>query len=111
MFSSTQGAASDRNDLFQTKMFRETQWPAAEWRKTYAQNHSVVRVLRRIDDVLFYTGGGFRSERSLSDQNVPRNAMARRGMAQNLCPESFRSPRSPANRRCSLLHSGRLRSP
>ena len=39
-------------------MFSKTQWPAAEWRETASQNHSVVRVLWRIDDFLLHTTRG-----------------------------------------------------
>src|SRR5215216_3057299 len=47
------------DDFFQPKMFRETQWAASERRETGSQNHSVVRVLRRIDNVLLHTARGF----------------------------------------------------
>src|SRR5207302_11368104 len=46
-----------------------------------------------------------------SSRDAPRNAMGRRGTARNQFPKSFRSPRPPANRRLSLPHNARLRSP
>jgi hypothetical protein len=45
--------------LFQPKVFRETQWPPAERRKTGSHNQSEVRVLGRIDYLLFHTTRGF----------------------------------------------------
>src|SRR6266700_1583978 len=47
------------DDLLESEMFRETQWPAAERRETDSQDHSVVRVLGRIDYLLFHTTRGF----------------------------------------------------
>ena len=40
-------------------MLRETQWPAAEWREACSQNHSVIRVLWRLDHFLFQATRGF----------------------------------------------------
>src|SRR5436305_6863955 len=43
-----------RDDLLESKMFGETQRPTTEGRETGSQNHSVVRVFRRIDDFLLH---------------------------------------------------------
>ena len=45
--------------FIQAEMLRVTQWAAAERRETGSQHHSVVRVLRRIDDFLFHATRGF----------------------------------------------------
>src|SRR5439155_20261926 len=46
------------DDFLQPKMFSETQRSAAERRETGSQNHSVIEVLRRVDDFLFHAGRG-----------------------------------------------------
>src|SRR6202008_2018607 len=46
------------DDFLQSKMLGETQRPATERRETGSQNHSVVRVLWRIDHFLFHTTCG-----------------------------------------------------
>src|SRR5262249_8639833 len=47
------------NNLFQSEMFCETQWPATEWRETSPQDHSVICILRRLDNFLFHTARRF----------------------------------------------------
>src|SRR5260370_40462260 len=47
------------HDFVQAEMFGETQWPTPERRETGSKNHSVVRVLRRIDDFLLHATRSF----------------------------------------------------
>src|SRR2546429_9524374 len=42
------------DNFAQSEMFGETQRPTTEWREAGPQNHSVVRVLRGIDDFLLH---------------------------------------------------------
>src|SRR5204862_4497488 len=46
------------DDLLWSKVFRISQRPAAERRETSSQNHSVIRILGRIDDSLFHATSG-----------------------------------------------------
>ena len=58
-FSSVRASrSSSSTSLLQSKVFRKSQGPAAKRRETGSQNHSVIRVLRRIHDFLFYATSG-----------------------------------------------------
>src|SRR5437867_1752215 len=46
------------DDSLQSKVFPESQRPTTEWREAGPQNHSVVRVLRGIDDFLLHAPRG-----------------------------------------------------
>src|SRR5213079_3188227 len=45
-------------DFAYPQMFGKTQWPATNRCKTGSQNHSVIRILGRIDDSLFHATSG-----------------------------------------------------
>src|SRR5436190_3348728 len=47
------------DDFLQPKMFREPQWSTSERCETGSQNHSVVRVLGGVDNILLHTARSF----------------------------------------------------
>src|SRR6266567_4726563 len=90
------------DDFVQSEMFGETQRPASERRETGSQNHSVVRVLRRIDHFLLYTTSGLVNHQEdepvrqlLFVQPQPRIAMPVRRNIRSLCAFGLAVQRAP----------------